>query len=97
MPVYGSRFLRFMRYISRVAHPSFAPPPGFDELPTEAKVDYVSHLWERVFANDNPESPEWHRELVRAELEAQGASPSTAEPWDAAREEILNRLRRVGQ
>lgn len=77
--------------------PAFAPPPGFDELTIEAKVDYVSHSWERAFANDNPESPAWHRDLVRAELEAQRDSPNTAEAWDAAREEILNRIRRVGQ
>jgi hypothetical protein len=86
-----------LRYISGVPHSSFAPPPGFDELSTDAKVDYVNDLWERVFTKDAPQSPEWHRDLVRAELDAQRDDPSATEDWSTARQEILARIGRVGQ
>jgi hypothetical protein len=86
-----------VRYITWVPHPSFAPPPGFDELSTEAKVDYVNLLWERVFVHDTPQSPDWHRDLVRAELQAQQDDPNASEDWTAARQDILARIRQVGQ
>jgi hypothetical protein len=84
-------------YITGVSHPSFAPPPGFDELSTDAKVDYVNLLWERVFVHDNPQSPDWHRDLVRAELQAQQDAPDATEDWTAARQGILDRIRQPGQ
>ena len=79
--------------ISSVSHPSVVPPPGFDDLPTEAKVDYVNALWDRLLESDTPESPHWHRELVRAEVAAHEADPAAVEEWEAVRMEIEQRLR----
>ncbi|MGC4070646.1 MAG: hypothetical protein QM784_39440 [Polyangiaceae bacterium] len=80
-----------------MSHPSFAPPPGFDELPTGAKVDYVSQLWDLVLEHKDLESPAWHRDLVRAELEEQRTAPNASEDWNTARSEILDRIRQVGR
>lgn len=80
-----------------MSHPSSAPPPGFDDLPTKAKVDYVSLLWERVSVHENPESPDWHRDLVRAELEEQQNAPDDSEDWQVARADILNRIGQLEQ
>ena len=27
------------------------PPPGFDDLPVDQKIDYVQSLWDRIAAN----------------------------------------------
>jgi len=82
------------RYHRLVSHPSIAPPPGFDELSTAAKVDYVNSLWERVVETDNPESPDRHRDLVRAEIEAQQLEPDATADWSTARADILRQLER---
>jgi hypothetical protein len=34
-----------------MAQPLPMPPPGFDELPVEEKIDYVQALWDRIAAN----------------------------------------------
>jgi hypothetical protein len=75
-----------------MSQPLLNPPPGFDDLPTDAKVDYVNALWERVFNQDNPKSPDWHRDLVRAELAGQESDPDATEDWETVRANIVRRL-----
>ena len=60
---------------------------------TYEKVDYVNALWERLLESDSPESPHWHRELVRAEVAAHEADPAAVEDWEAVRAEVEQRLR----
>ena len=46
-----------------------APPPGFDELSADEKVDYVQALWDRIA--DHPETvpvPRWHHEVLAERL-----------------------------
>ena len=50
--------------------PSANPPPGFDDLTVDERIDYVGALWDRIAAD--PESvpvPEWHREILEERLE----------------------------
>jgi hypothetical protein len=68
-------------------------PPGFDDLTTDDKVDYLSALWERIVATSPPRSPEWHRDLVRAEIADNDAHPDEAENWTSVRTEIEQHLR----
>ena len=45
------------------------PPPGFDELSVDEKIDYLQSLWDRIAAT--PEEipvPEWHREILQQRL-----------------------------
>jgi len=72
------------------------PPPGFDELPAEEKLDYINQLWSRVL--ENPEQvtpPEWHEEAVAERLAAQRADPDAARPWEEVRAEIQAELRKI--
>ena len=38
------------------------PPPGFDELSVDEKIDYLQSLWGRIAATpDTVPVPDWHR------------------------------------
>ena len=69
------------------------PPPGFDDLTVDEKVDYVQSLWDRIAAK--PETvpvPEWHLDLIERRLRRDRTS--TGRPWSEIRDELLGRLRR---
>ena len=69
------------------------PPPGFDELTVDEKLDYVQSLWDRIAAK--PETvpvPEWHLELIEQRLRRNQAG--VGRPWTEIRDELLARLRR---
>jgi len=70
-----------------------APPPGFDDLSVEEKIEYVSFLWDRISAR--PEEipvPEWHRRVLKERLARDEEHPEEALPWEDVREEILQAL-----
>ncbi len=69
------------------------PPPGFDELTIDQKLDYVQSLWDRIAAK--PETvpvPEWHLDLIEQRLRQNRAG--VGRPWSEVRDELLSRLRR---
>ena len=70
-----------------------SPPPGFDDLPVEERIDFVQSLWDRIAAT--PEQvpvPDWHRRIIRERLEAYRTNP-TGRPWADVRTEIADKLR----
>lgn len=68
-------------------------PPGFDELSTDEKVDYVQSLWERVAAQpDAVPVPDWHRELVRERVEAHRRDPGEGETWETVRARLRRKI-----
>jgi putative addiction module component (TIGR02574 family) len=72
-----------------VAQPIPNPPPGFDDLTTQEKVEYVSALWDRVLGTqDTLEISDAQRALVRERLVAHRANPEAARPWSEARRDI---------
>jgi len=76
------------------------PPPGFDDLSVEGKLDYVQLLWDRIAAKpDEIPVPDWHRQFLDERLAAYEASPQEGRPWEEVREELLRRLhdRRTGE
>jgi putative addiction module component (TIGR02574 family) len=65
------------------------PPPGFDDLSVEEKLDYVQSLWDRIAAHpDDVAVPEWHEHVIEERLEAHRANPERARPKDEVRTEI---------
>jgi hypothetical protein len=45
------------------------PPPGFDDLSADEKIDYLELLWSRIAATlEAPAVPEWHREVIAERL-----------------------------
>ena len=70
------------------------PPPGFDDLSAEEKLDYVQSLWDRIVTG--PEQlpvPDWHRQIVEERLAAHRADPTVARPGEEVRQEINERLK----
>jgi putative addiction module component (TIGR02574 family) len=52
------------------------PPPGFDELSVDEKIDYLQSLCDRIAAT--PETipfPDWHREVLDERLRDLEADP----------------------
>lgn len=70
------------------------PPPGFDDLPVDERIDFVQSLWDRIAAT--PEQvpvPEWHRRIIRDRLEAYRENPAVGRPWAEVRSDIERKLR----
>ena len=70
------------------------PPPGFDELTFDEKLDYIQSLWDRVAAN--PEGvpvPDWHLKLIEERLRASGQQAGSGRPWSEVRDDMRARLR----
>jgi putative addiction module component (TIGR02574 family) len=71
------------------------PPPGFDELSPDEKLEYVQALWDRVSEHpDDVPMPDWHREVVAQRLETHRRGDMTSRPWSDVREDLLTRLRK---
>lgn len=71
------------------------PPPGFDELTAEEKLDYLQALWDRM--STRPEEvpvPDWQRELVRERLAAHDRGDGATVPWSDVRREAEDLLRK---
>ena len=70
------------------------PPPGFDELSADEKLEYIQDLW--ALFSEHPEEvpvPDWHRQVVAERLAAHRRGEMTSRPWTEVREELLARLR----
>ena len=70
------------------------PPPGFEDLSVDDKLDYIQSLWDHMTAK--PEEipiPDWHRHVLRERLRAYEASPEEGRPWEAVRDDLLRELR----
>jgi len=69
------------------------PPPGFDELSAEEKLDYVQSLWDRLSAS--PEEvpvPEWHKQIVNERFAAYRANPDAGKTWEQVQVSIQHKL-----
>jgi putative addiction module component (TIGR02574 family) len=71
-----------------MAQPVPNPPPGFDALSTEEKIEYIESLWDQTVEHSAIPVPDWHRELIRERLEAFRADPSAGRPWSEIRLEL---------
>lgn len=65
------------------------PPPGFDELSAEEKIEYVQSLWERVTArpHDVP-VPEWYMCVIKERVERHRTHPEETIPWEEVRDQV---------
>jgi putative addiction module component (TIGR02574 family) len=69
------------------------PPPGFDDLSVNEKIDYLQSLWDRIAAT--PESipvPEWHREILDERLRDLEADPNAGDSWDVVQKRLRGKL-----
>ncbi len=69
------------------------PPAGFDDLPIEAKVDYVQSLWERLARGaDEVPVPAWHLAELDARLASRQSDPGGGEPAELALTRVREQL-----
>lgn len=66
------------------------PPPGFDDLTVDQKLDYLQSLWDRIAAKpDSVPVPDWHLDLIEERLRM---SRGTGRSWNEVRDELRSRL-----
>jgi putative addiction module component (TIGR02574 family) len=59
------------------------PPPGFDELSVDEKIDYLQSLWGRIAATPGTVPvPDWHRDILDQRLNDLEANPESGDSWD---------------
>ncbi len=78
-----------------MAHKIPNPPPGFDELSVEERLDYVQSLWDRIAAK--PEAvpvPDWHLQVIEERMNESQANSRAGRSWDEFREELRAKLRK---
>lgn len=69
------------------------PPPGFDELPVNEKLDYVQSLWDRIVADSGQVPvPDWHWEVLRDRVRERGASQDDRHDWASVRDNLIREL-----
>jgi putative addiction module component (TIGR02574 family) len=71
------------------------PPPGFDELSVDEKIEYLQALWDRVSAS--PETipvPNWHSDILRERLQDFEATPDAGDTWEVVQERLRRNLNR---
>ena len=67
------------------------PPPGFDDLTVDEKLDYIQSLWDRIAADpDTVPVPDWHLEVID---ERSRAKHGAGRSWDELRQELRVKLR----
>jgi putative addiction module component (TIGR02574 family) len=69
------------------------PPPGFQDLSPEERLDYVQDLWDYLVASPEQVTvPKWHWTLLRERLAAYAAAPQESKSWSQFRQELLRAL-----
>ena len=69
------------------------PPPGFDDLTVDEKIDYLQLLWDRIAAT--PETipvPDWHREILDERLRDLEAEPGAGDNWEVVQERLRKKF-----
>ncbi len=69
------------------------PPPGFDALSIDEKIEYVQSLWDRI-ASDVETVPlkDWQRQLLDERLKDLDENPDSGVSWSQVRASILRKL-----
>ena len=69
------------------------PPPGFEDLTPDQKVEYVQDLWDYVVADASKVLiPDWHRSILDERLTEYQAVSNEGEAWPRVRDRLLRDL-----
>jgi len=70
--------------------PTPIPPPGFDDLTVDERIDYVGALWDRIAADPGRVPvPDWHREVLAQRRASADADGDETRDWGEVRDELL--------
>ena len=73
------------------------PPPGFEGLSTEEKIEYVQSLWDHISSDvDTVPLAEWQKQLLDDRLADFERNPNSGIPWATVRAGILRKLGKNG-
>lgn len=76
-----------------MANPVPLPPPGFDDLSVDEKIDYLQSLWDRIAAaSETVPVPDWHREIIDERLKDLEAEPSSGDSWEVVQERLRKKF-----
>ena len=80
-----------------MGNPLPIPPPGFERLSTEEKIEYVQSLWDHI-ASDVVAVPlaDWQEQLLDERLKDLEENPDSGIPWSQVRAGVLRRLGKSG-
>jgi putative addiction module component (TIGR02574 family) len=69
------------------------PPPGFEDLSIDEKIEYVQSLWDHI-ATDVETVPltDWQKQLLDERLADLEENPKSGIPWSQVRAGILRKL-----
>ena len=84
---------RIEGYAVVVTKPIALPPPGFDELSAEEKLEYLGDLWRHVVASGDLQITDEQRRLLRERWARHEANPDTARSWSDVRAELESKYR----
>ena len=76
-----------------VSKPIPLPPPGFDDLSIDEKIDYLQSLWDRIAAT--PETlpvPDWHREIIDERVKEPDVDPDAGDDWAVVQERLRKKF-----
>ncbi len=87
-----------------MAKPIQFPPPGFEDLTIEQKIDYVRNLWKHVSAEDHhaadadsvPLAP-WHKEILDERSAEYERDPEAGIAWEELRERLRRKIEGGGK
>ncbi|MGH7873887.1 MAG: addiction module protein [Candidatus Binatia bacterium] len=66
------------------------PPPGFEDLTHDEKVEYVQDLWDYVAADASKVPvPDWHRSILDERLTEYHASQDEGYAWPRVHDRLL--------
>ena len=69
------------------------PPPGFEDLTPDEKVQYVQNLWDHIVADASKVPvPDWHRRILHERLAEYHAAPHEGKAWPQVRDQLLRDL-----
>ncbi len=69
------------------------PPPGFDGLSTEDKIEYVQSLWDHIASDvDRVPLTDWQERLLDERIKDLEKNPDAGIPWPKVRERIFRKL-----
>jgi putative addiction module component (TIGR02574 family) len=80
-----------------MGEPLPVPPPGFEGLSTEEKIEYVQSLWDHIASDvDTVPLTDWQKKLLDERLEDLEENPEGGIPWSQVRAGVLRRLGKSG-
>ena len=76
-----------------MSNPVPIPPPGFEGLSIEEKIEYLQSLWDRIASDVDPVPLlDWQKQLLDERLKDFEENPGAGIPWSQVRVGVRRKL-----